>query len=113
GDLREVNSKSGGGETVRKREAVRKKTAGKSNRIGNLDLDANGSDAKIKVNNIILPLTNLKKVYWPEEGYTKQDLIEYYDKISAYLLPYLKDRPENLRRNPDGYEKESFFQKDM
>src|SRR6185437_13951691 len=44
---------------------------------------------------------------------SKKQLIEYYDKIASYLLPYLKDRPESLRRTPNGIDKPSFFQKDM
>ncbi len=57
-------------------------------------------------------LTNLDKVFWPEEGYTKGDLIEYYRAIAPWLLPYLKDRPLVMTRFPDGIEGKSFFQKD-
>jgi len=57
-------------------------------------------------------LSNLEKVFWPEEGYTKGDLIEYYRVISPWLLPYLKDRPVVLTRFPDGINGKSFFQKD-
>ena len=57
-------------------------------------------------------LTNLQKVYWPREGYTKGDLIAYYKAIAPWLLPYLKDRPLVLTRFPDGIEGKSFFQKD-
>ena len=56
--------------------------------------------------------TNLKKIFWPEEGYTKGDLIEYYRTIAPLLLPYLKDRPLVLTRYPDGIAGKSFFQKD-
>ena len=57
-------------------------------------------------------LTNLKKIFWPEDGYTKGDLIEYYRAISPWLLPYLRDRPVVLTRYPDGIDGKSFFQKD-
>lgn len=57
-------------------------------------------------------LTNLKKLFWPKEKYTKGDLIEYYRAIAPHLLPYLKDRPVVLTRYPDGIEGKSFFQKD-
>ena len=57
-------------------------------------------------------LSNLDKVFWPDEGYTKGDLIEYYRAISPWLLPYLKDRPVVLTRYPDGITGKSFFQKD-
>lgn len=56
--------------------------------------------------------TNLDKVFFPEHGYTKGDLIEYYRAIAPWLLPYLKDRPVTLTRYPDGIHGKSFFQKD-
>jgi bifunctional non-homologous end joining protein LigD len=56
--------------------------------------------------------TNLEKVFWPDEGYTKGDLIDYYRIIAPFLLPYLKDRPVVLTRYPDGIAGKSFFQKD-
>jgi bifunctional non-homologous end joining protein LigD len=59
-----------------------------------------------------VPLSNLKKVFWPGEKYTKGDLIEYYRAMSPWLLPYLKDRPLVLTRFPDGIEGKSFYQKD-
>lgn len=58
-------------------------------------------------------LTNLDKVYWPEDGYTKGDLVEYYRGITPWLLPYLKDRPLVMTRFPDGIHGKSFFQKDL
>jgi bifunctional non-homologous end joining protein LigD len=57
-------------------------------------------------------ITNPRKVFWPEEGYTKSDLIDYYDAVSPWLLPYLTDRPLVLTRYPDGIKGKSFFQKD-
>jgi len=56
--------------------------------------------------------TNLDKVFWPKERYTKGDLINYYRAIAPWLLPYLQDRPVVLTRYPDGIEGKSFFQKD-
>ena len=58
-------------------------------------------------------LTNLNKIYWPDEGYTKKDSIEYYKNISSFILPYIKDRPQSLNRHPDGINGKSFFQKDI
>jgi bifunctional non-homologous end joining protein LigD len=60
----------------------------------------------------LLQLTNLKKLYWPEDGYTKGDLLSYYKTISPWLLPYLRDRPLVLTRYPDGIHGKSFYQKD-
>jgi bifunctional non-homologous end joining protein LigD len=60
-----------------------------------------------------MEFSNLDKVFWPEKGYTKGDLIDYYRKISGTILPYIKDRPHNLLRQPNGYRGKSFFQKDV
>ena len=59
-----------------------------------------------------VPLSNLQKVFWPKEKYTKGDLVEYYRTMAPWLLPYLKDRPLVLTRFPDGIEGKSFYQKD-
>ena len=56
-------------------------------------------------------LTNPDKVFWPAEGYTKGDLIEYYRSVGPWILPYLRDRPLVLTRYPDGIDGKSFFQK--
>jgi len=57
-------------------------------------------------------VTNLDKIYWPGEGFRKYDLIDYYIKIAEYILPFLKDRPQNLHRHPNGIDQQSFYQKD-
>ena len=57
--------------------------------------------------------TNLKKIYWPEEGITKGDLIEYYGRMADYVLPYLRDRPVHMLRYPDGIHGKSFYQKNV
>jgi bifunctional non-homologous end joining protein LigD len=59
-----------------------------------------------------VPFTNLDKVFWPEDGFTKGDLIEYHRRIAPWLLPYLRDRPLVMTRYPDGIDGKSFFQKD-
>ncbi len=56
--------------------------------------------------------SNLDKVFWPEQGYTKGDLIAYYRDIGNWMLHYLRDRPLVLTRFPDGIDGKSFFQKD-
>jgi len=58
-------------------------------------------------------LTHLDKVFWPGEGYTKYDLVDYYGRMAEVILPYLKDRPQALNRHPDGIAGESFFQKNI
>jgi bifunctional non-homologous end joining protein LigD len=59
-----------------------------------------------------VPFTNLDKVFWPAEGYTKGDLIEYHRQVAEWMLPYLQDRPLVMTRYPDGIDGKSFFQKD-
>ncbi|HSE03624.1 MAG TPA: DNA ligase D, partial [Methylomirabilota bacterium] len=56
--------------------------------------------------------TNVKKVFWPGEGFTKGDLIAYYERVAPLMLPYLEDRPLVLTRFPDGITGKSFYQKD-
>jgi bifunctional non-homologous end joining protein LigD len=63
-----------------------------------------------------LKFSNLDKVYWPSTGrlkkeLTKGDLIEYYDKVSKYILPHLENRPLSLKRYPDGITGKSFYHK--
>lgn len=57
-------------------------------------------------------LSNQDKIFWPEAGYTKGDLVEYYRAVFPWLEPYLKDRPVVMTRYPDGIDGKSFFQKD-
>ncbi len=57
-------------------------------------------------------LTNVDKVFWPDEGYTKGDVVAYYRAIAPHMLPYLADRPLVMVRYPDGITGKSFFQKD-
>jgi bifunctional non-homologous end joining protein LigD len=57
-------------------------------------------------------ITNPDKAFWPAEGYTKGDLIDYYETIAPKMLPYLKDRPVVLTRYPNGIDGKSFYQKD-
>lgn len=70
-------------------------------------------DLKVRVGKDTVSLTNLQKVYWPKDGYTKGDLLGYYLAISKYLLPHLKDRPLILKRYPNGISQASFHQHDV
>ncbi|HEY0769508.1 MAG TPA: DNA ligase D, partial [Sphingobacteriaceae bacterium] len=60
-----------------------------------------------------LKFTNLSKVYWPDEGYTKRDMLNYYYQVAPLMLPYMKDRPQTLNRFPNGIYGQSFYQKDV
>ncbi|HVA33230.1 MAG TPA: non-homologous end-joining DNA ligase [Candidatus Baltobacteraceae bacterium] len=64
-----------------------------------------------KVGTRTLSLSNLDKVLWPRDGYTKGDLIDYYRSVSSVILPHLRDRPLTLQRYPNGIDGESFFEK--
>jgi len=57
-------------------------------------------------------LSNLDKVFWPDEGISKGDLIEYYRAVAPAIVPHLRDRPFTMRRYPDGAFGKAFFQKD-
>jgi bifunctional non-homologous end joining protein LigD len=71
-----------------------------------------GAEAAVAEGARVVPFTNLDKVFWPAEGYTKGDLVEYHRAIAPWLLPYLRDRPLVMTRYPDGIDGKSFFQKD-
>jgi bifunctional non-homologous end joining protein LigD len=60
-----------------------------------------------------LKFTNLSKVYWPGEGITKRDMLNYYYQVAEYIVPYLKDRPQSLNRFPNGITGHSFYQKNV
>jgi bifunctional non-homologous end joining protein LigD len=68
--------------------------------------------SEIRKGKRILKLSNLDKPFWPEEGMTKGDLLSYYQRVAPVLVPHLKDRPFTLKRYPDGWQGDFFFQKD-
>jgi bifunctional non-homologous end joining protein LigD len=61
---------------------------------------------------VAVNVTNADKVFWPDQGLTKGDLVAYYRAVAPWLLPYLADRPLVLTRYPDGIDGKSFYQKD-
>ena len=67
---------------------------------------------EIKKGKRILKLSNLDKLFWPDEGITKGDLLAYYRDIAPVLVPHLRDRPFTMKRYPDGWKGKFFFQKD-
>lgn len=70
-----------------------------------------GEKVSAAVGNRIVQLSNLDKVFWPDTGYTKADLIQYYAEMAPVILPHLKDRPLTLTRCPDGIDGKLFYQK--
>jgi bifunctional non-homologous end joining protein LigD len=58
-----------------------------------------------------LRVSNLDKVFWPDEGITKGDLLAYYRDVAEVLVPHLRRRPFTMKRYPDGWKGKNFFQK--
>lgn len=65
-----------------------------------------------KIGKVELKTTNRTKIFFPDEGITKGDVIDYYEQMADLIIPYLKDRPESLFRTPNGINQKGFFQKD-
>lgn len=66
----------------------------------------------VSVDGHALRIQNLDKVFFPEHGYTKRDVIEYYFRIAPTLLPHMQGRPVSMKRYPNGIHKPFFFQKE-
>ncbi|HEY0408340.1 MAG TPA: non-homologous end-joining DNA ligase [Pyrinomonadaceae bacterium] len=105
-------------------EEVKKYSVGKSSKALKSDsktvpagrafkTESLAGDINVKVGKELVALTKLDKVYWPEDGYTKGDLIKYYYEVSASILPYLADRPLIMKRYPDGIHGKFFHQHDI
>ena len=73
---------------------------------------ADKSEVVLEIGGRSLKFTNLKKVFYPAEGYTKRDVIQYYHDIAPLIVPHLAGRPLSLKRYPNGIDSEYFFQKD-
>lgn len=72
----------------------------------------NNNDKIFSFGKIKVKATNINKIYFPDEGITKGDVISYYIEMADYILPYLKGRPESLLRTPNGINAKGFFHKD-
>jgi len=70
-------------------------------------------DLNLQVDKDIVSLTSLNRVYWPDEKFTKFDLLTYYIRISKHIMPFLQDRPAILQRWPRGIKAPMFFQQDL
>ena len=68
-------------------------------------------DADVRAGTHTVHLTNLDKLFFPERGYTKHDLLQYYADVSRYLLPHLRDRGITMKRYPNGIHGKCFFMK--
>lgn len=76
-----------------------------------LPVEARGGHWYAQAGERMLRLSNLNKVFWPTEGFTKGDLLTYYFNISPVMLPHLVDRPLTLKRMPDGIGGAYFYEK--
>lgn len=89
------------------------KTSGRT-KASNIQLDLSESNEQLlTLNGHELKLTNLNKLYWKKEKFSKGDMINYYLQIAPFILPYMKDRPQSLNRHPNGITGSSFYQKDQ
>jgi bifunctional non-homologous end joining protein LigD len=70
-----------------------------------------GTEGTLQIEGRSITLTNLGKVFYPETGFTKGEVIDYYIKISAAVLPHLKNRPLTMKRFPDGIHGNFFYEK--
>ncbi len=75
------------------------------------EIPRNVDEAQLSVEGGTLKLTNLRKIFWPELGLTKRDLLQYYLDVSPWLLPHLNDRAMVMKRYPNGIAGEFFFMK--
>ena len=87
------------------------KGAPRSRRLRSIQLPADRTEIEIEVEGKPVKLTNLNKLFWPDLGITKRDLIQYYADVSQQLLPHLQDRAMVMKRYPNGAYGDFFFQK--
>ena len=66
----------------------------------------------MRFGHLSVPVTHPDKIYWPGEGITKAMIVDYYQSIASYLLPFMKNRPQSLLRNPNGIRDRGFYHKD-
>src|SRR5579863_2955265 len=76
-----------------------------------LTIPTDKATAEIDVDGGRITLSNLQKIFWPEDAITKRDLLQYYADVSRFLLPHLADRAMVMKRYPDGAYGKFFFQK--
>jgi bifunctional non-homologous end joining protein LigD len=71
-----------------------------------------GTKTALEIGGRTLQVSNLDKILYPANRFTKGQIIDYYIKVSPYILPHLKNRPLTLKRYPDGITAEHFYEKD-
>ena len=68
-------------------------------------------ETQLEVDGVGVNVSNLSKVFYPKTGFTKGQMIDYYIRVSKYLLPHLRNRPITLKRYPNGVEGLFFYEK--
>lgn len=94
-------------------KGLREDKSAEDTKIEDKEALAMENDKELKFGKKTVNLTNLNKIYWPNDNITKGDLLAYYEKMGDFILPYLKDKPISMNRFPNGIEGQSFFQKDV
>jgi len=100
-DLKEIKDSS----FTEKSKEMKTKTSSKKTEVSE-------KEKEITLDKHLVKLTNQDKIYFPKDGITKGDVIDYYQSVATYILPHLKNRPLSLNRFPNGIEEQSFYQKD-
>jgi len=100
-DLKEIKDSS----FTKKSKEMKTKASSKKTEVSE-------KEKEITLDKHMVKLTNQDKIYFPKDGITKGDVIEYYQSVAAYILPHLKNRPLSLNRFPNGIEERGFYQKD-
>jgi bifunctional non-homologous end joining protein LigD len=72
-----------------------------------------GPPSEIAVGRHTVAITHPGKLYWPGEGISKMDLVDYYLRMAPAMVPHLRDRPQALHRHPNGIDEPGFFQKNL
>ena len=109
-----ASKKSAVGSKLSAKKTGSKKSGAKSKNSKQGDwLKANETEKTVELNKTEIKLTNLDKLYWKKEKYSKRDLLNYYYDIAPTMLPYMKNRPQSLNRHPNGIDGMSFFQKNV
>ncbi len=83
------------------------------NSLENDKKDKKEDDYDLKIEKTVLHLTNQNKIYFPDDGITKGDIVNYYNEVAELILPYIKNRPQSMNRFPNGINMPGFYQKDV
>jgi bifunctional non-homologous end joining protein LigD len=87
------------------------RTSAPSARVPSITIPRDVDEATVEITGRSVKLTNLRKVFWPDDGLTKADLLQYYADVAHVLLPHVRDRAMVMKRYPNGIAGEFFFMK--